>query len=307
MKDTGNPICPRCGYDLSGEVGRWSAECPLSGRCSECGLALAWADILSDRLRPPPWSFEHAPGFWWGRLPLAWRRSLRARLYWRELRLEHAVNVRRLLLTAALLLSLVYAVFGVSTALMLAFEDIYFMQRFQTLGSLPPSTTAPADTVLVVHAWETYRRFLFMPLVSIDFARGDVYRGPLVGAWVVTLAAGVASMPLGFLLLPETFRRVRVRRVHLLRLFVHTLAVPALLAAVATAAIAWAGGYDALRWGWPIAVSGLAYVWLAWFHGASAYLRLPRAVAIWAGLTTISVLCALIAATLLLPGEFFLY
>ena len=32
--------CPRCGYDQRGMVESWTLQCPLTGECAECGLAL---------------------------------------------------------------------------------------------------------------------------------------------------------------------------------------------------------------------------------------------------------------------------
>ena len=40
--------CPRCDYDLSGEVATWdrAGACPLEGTCPECGGALHWKNVL---------------------------------------------------------------------------------------------------------------------------------------------------------------------------------------------------------------------------------------------------------------------
>ena len=41
------PACPRCEYDLSGNIATWQSdgECPLEGTCPECGQALHWHDV----------------------------------------------------------------------------------------------------------------------------------------------------------------------------------------------------------------------------------------------------------------------
>ena len=36
--------CPRCGYDLSGEIATWTEACPVRGLCTECGLEFAWGE-----------------------------------------------------------------------------------------------------------------------------------------------------------------------------------------------------------------------------------------------------------------------
>src|SRR6185295_18404627 len=58
------PHCPRCGYDLSGAVATWSLSCPITGVCSECGLAFDWRNILDPKNRDVPWLYEHAPRWW---------------------------------------------------------------------------------------------------------------------------------------------------------------------------------------------------------------------------------------------------
>lgn len=52
------PQCPRCGYDLSGIVAAWTAECPTTGTCSECGLGLEWRLILRPELTSLRWLVE---------------------------------------------------------------------------------------------------------------------------------------------------------------------------------------------------------------------------------------------------------
>lgn len=61
--------CPRCGYDLQGQVAAWhpalaegemreAAKCPLTGTCSECGLAFQWRAIFRPDLYGPVWFIE---------------------------------------------------------------------------------------------------------------------------------------------------------------------------------------------------------------------------------------------------------
>lgn len=49
--------CPRCDYDLRGAVQSWREMCPLEGRCTECGLEFDWADLFTRPLHD--WLFEH--------------------------------------------------------------------------------------------------------------------------------------------------------------------------------------------------------------------------------------------------------
>ncbi|MFA6043779.1 MAG: hypothetical protein WC718_02240 [Phycisphaerales bacterium] len=42
------PTCPRCGYDLAGQIATWETlgVCPLRGTCPECGQSLGWREVL---------------------------------------------------------------------------------------------------------------------------------------------------------------------------------------------------------------------------------------------------------------------
>lgn len=53
------PICPKCGYDQSGIISTWEDQCPMQGRCSECGLEFEWADVFDPGRVLLPWYIEH--------------------------------------------------------------------------------------------------------------------------------------------------------------------------------------------------------------------------------------------------------
>ncbi len=52
--------CPRCGYDLRGAIDTWKEQCPLLGRCTECGLEVKWAEVLHPEKFEPQWCVEFA-------------------------------------------------------------------------------------------------------------------------------------------------------------------------------------------------------------------------------------------------------
>ena len=52
--------CPRCGYDLRGAIETWREQCPLTGRCNECGLDIKWAEVLHPEKFEPLWCVEFA-------------------------------------------------------------------------------------------------------------------------------------------------------------------------------------------------------------------------------------------------------
>ena len=56
---TAAPLCPRCGYDLTGLVSSWIDACPVRALCTECGLEFWCGNVLGPRLLGPAWSYEH--------------------------------------------------------------------------------------------------------------------------------------------------------------------------------------------------------------------------------------------------------
>lgn len=52
--------CPHCDYDLTGTIAAWTEACPLSSRCSECGEAIDWPELMRAARPPAPWSMEFA-------------------------------------------------------------------------------------------------------------------------------------------------------------------------------------------------------------------------------------------------------
>ncbi|PCI08516.1 hypothetical protein COB72_08105 [bacterium] len=39
------PICPKCSYDLRGEIATWESQCSVDGQCPECGYEFAWSEV----------------------------------------------------------------------------------------------------------------------------------------------------------------------------------------------------------------------------------------------------------------------
>lgn len=73
--------CPRCSYDLLGEVVRWTEQCPLDGRCPECGFGFRWHDALRPARQPPRSYIEALRPRAWSPIYSAWR-LLRPWSFW---------------------------------------------------------------------------------------------------------------------------------------------------------------------------------------------------------------------------------
>ncbi len=90
--------CPRCAYDLQGEVATWTSACPLEGTCPECGIDVHWPALLGDPRRINlPWLFEHSLKRLRALLATLWRTLLIVPL-WTNLRPWHRISWWRLTL-----------------------------------------------------------------------------------------------------------------------------------------------------------------------------------------------------------------
>lgn len=73
--DDHSPRCPACRYRLDGETDRWSSQCPLRGKCPECGEDFDWRTVLGPGSRVP-WAFD-VPGVRRVAFVRWWRTTLR--------------------------------------------------------------------------------------------------------------------------------------------------------------------------------------------------------------------------------------
>ncbi len=112
--------CPRCGYDLRGAVSAWETACPLTGTCTECGLALNWAEVLCPAKFEPQWCVEFIRRR--RRFPTAavitFARSWWPFGFWSAMRMSMAIRSRRLLLyVGALFLPILFGYVSIQTTI----------------------------------------------------------------------------------------------------------------------------------------------------------------------------------------------
>lgn len=286
------PCCPRCDYDQSGEITRWTDACPLDGTCTECGLRFDWADVLVLSRRELPWMYEHKK---------PWRPSLRRAVstglhllfpwrFWRQVKMSHRVSAWRAwwwLGLIALVLWLPGAGLGV-----LRYAYAYSQTQWRSTVS-----------------WETY-----VPVLTHDFVQvgsgtdGLVLVSAQIGrfAWhlvippmpfgVYFLVGFSLSMPLLLCTLGRTRHLRGVRTAHLIRASVYGSAWVGLLLLFGVVEhgihlaylVLWPGtsagweaasGLYALLWpaGWLV----LAWVMLWWWYAIVRGWQLPRAGLVW--------------------------
>jgi len=92
------PICPKCGYDQSGEIFTWTSQCPLQGTCPECGLELLWADVFDPSRVHLSWYIEHTKQVNAGlrRIPSTLWKMLIPNRFWKRLTVQSPVYPHRL-------------------------------------------------------------------------------------------------------------------------------------------------------------------------------------------------------------------
>lgn len=322
------PICPRCDYDLSGEVATWHDHCPLSSRCPECGLDVRWTAVY--RIEAPPrWSIEHAePQPHWRRLTLLKPVLLSAcaaflpRFLWRRLTLGMRVVPHRLALMLAVWLIAGYLL---TVAVMLGTQYLAHILDHEAYLVQISASRYPIASVQYPSFW-THRDALgvLFPFFRLPGSTGV----PPQPALLSILFA--FTVPFALVLLPFSLRRAKVRPRHLLRLTAYWLIwlVPA---------AAFAAWTDALyRMLYPLDVfvthktpallkgltvparrvielvsnhsnalaALLLFLGVTWFwrQAARHYLRLPRPTLVSLGLVTLSMLLTSSIGFFIVPG-----
>lgn len=271
--------CPRCGYDLSGMAASPKESCPLEGVCSECGLTFLWGDVLVVRQRLTSGFFEHAMRGRARAFLFTLRWSFRPGQFWRWVRLEDPIAPDRLLVFAAL------------------------APIVATLGALAVVAAGCLIGVAADHFVPSWRHIEFTELfASVAWPPAWDARngwGPAIYGGML----GVPVAPLLLLVLGDSMRLARVRRIHLLRIIAYSVVSSAVvfvgfgLGSVLNELVShWRWNDDRTAWiartSGPIAdvlerigpglgpLFGIA--WLAWaMHCACRhYLRLPHALGV---------------------------
>jgi hypothetical protein len=302
------PMCPRCGYDQTGTVDTWTDQCPLESLCPECGYTFAWSDVFyPDRQRLPGF-FEHERGLW-PSFVAAWRTMawiILPFVFWDRVRMHHEVRVRRVLLWPIV-------VFGSLWIFIVAARVSAYFVSGEGVGK-----AARAVGFDLINA-------AVFPVMAVWEARWTIARnGAAVrtpGVWFEFLfldwsmafygiIGQAVLVPLLLLLLPETRRRAKVRKAHILRaavygqgwLFFHLLLLltSAVLGA-ATAnwdtALAWRGPIARLLYEHRFAYTMLLAAWIAawWYFALAKGFCLRHATFHWLVLMFAAVLVLLIA------------
>lgn len=193
--------CPRCGYDQQGVIASWTSACPITGICSECGYGFRWIDILHPERKLLPGFVEHAKGRWRCWLAafrtLAW--ALLPWVFWSKVKLHYEPRPRRLWLWLV-------TIFG---SLWLATAAMRVGAFYGNTRGTPPMELVNAVLFPLCIWWSgSSIEVLLMEWSSLYFG----------------VLATSALWPLLLLVLPETRRRAKVRKVHVLRASIYGFA-----------------------------------------------------------------------------------
>ncbi len=277
---------------------RWTESCPLQGKCPECGLEFAWADVLLPERSRLTWMYEHKRD-WSPALGRAMRTLANLALPWRfwaRVTLAHEVRPWRALWFAVLIIGGVWFVTGVLGTLGIwaigrhypyyltanNFAEAWVWPVMNTVGvGLRVANIGPLSFALNIEHWGAA---VFL----------------VVGFWV--------GMPAVLCLLSTTRQISAVRGAHIARaacyaaLPLAAIALPRLLMNVEiliNAAQNPPGRWQALSWlvrhgSTPLGVASAAWTLLWWWFTISRGLRLAPAWLVFGLLCTCSVLLSLV-------------
>lgn len=294
-------VCPRCGYDLRGQVDAWhpgfsawldaarvesrdslapdneesvGASCPLKATCSECGLTFEWADLFAP-VRQVTRLYEvdekqrvRALLVTLWRLMLCWP-------LWNRLKMQHEIRHERIAVVILSCLAMWY----------LAVAVPWFL--FVNAGAIESLLLKGQISGRWGNSYFDFQQFV--PFRSVLSASS--WRTLLPSTWFSLAVVQWLLMPICFLLLPISLQKAKVRRVHLLRGIGYStgwlmlmLHLPALIVLPYTVLrlvqmpnfLAFPSRNFVRQTPWMIAVYCIVLSAIWWSVFAGKYLKLPR-------------------------------
>ncbi len=293
--------CPRCDYDLCGQIAAWQTECPLAGQCPECGLTFAWTDLFN--VEPPPrWSYEHAKGSFpahiWSLVRSVARVAFPRRL-WSTLKLSFPIVPSRLVQLAVAGTLLVHVLLASLAAAAICAE--WWFKYYSSVLWIQYSIFGGMNSDVTTTLTNNWLNIAF-PYATVSRGLGASFDSP-PGATEIVVAFA-AFLPAAFLLIPTTMRHAKVKSRHLLRISAYwvitfpflALTLPLLrrleLISYNLTLMNWNKTpsvrvqnpfeerlFEILRYRNPVIATAivLAYAWWFWSSASSRYLCLPRA------------------------------
>lgn len=281
----------------------WRDACPLQLMCTECGLDVECSAVRAHARHP--WLLE---GHWrhqpLRRLLQTIRRAASPRRFWRDVHITEPIHLGPTLLLSGLVVLLSIVTITAACVLSNRSAAVFHVLGREFVVGQGPLGVRWLDLILLCGLAELEMLLRLLP-------------GPVLA---------LSAMPLAFAAVPFTLRRARVRRGHILRIWVYSWIAPGLAlflwAGLCLALEPWAPVSAALLnpWAWSdalarrmqalgtflpfvlrhhlpgLVLSGLAAGWMFLWCGAACrfYLRLPSGGAV-AGAIGLMLLCAALA------------
>lgn len=259
--------CPRCGYDMNGELAGWAKQgaCAVESTCPECGFRISWRFLLNPAFIERIQSFELTKQ----RIFQAWLRTCLKVLWppalWREIRLELPVGLVRI---------------GWGVLAEIGVSQLVFAFLIQIVWRIN------------VPSW--YRRYWFelrsneILLEACSLLLPAPWTRPFpVWEWVLDwLGIGLLAIlvPGCFMLAPSTLRRCSIRPEAFVRVIGYLPVTVYVWVGVCGTIVFLEGivhrklfGESQPRWLIAITpVSALVVIWMWWAIACRDYLKLPR-------------------------------
>ncbi len=233
MQDRDHPVCPKCGYDQSGEIATWTESCPIAGTCPECGLDFVWADLLDPSRVDVRWYVEHARSRFSilkRTIPTLWYLLIPNR-FWKRIRPDAEIRIGLLSLWSV---GIIFTGYILSTILLLAAS---FLERYSWRGGTSSITelvtnfdTKRAYDILSDPSWfkdksleaarfpydEISRWWTSYEFLSLDAARSCAFAIACTLMWGLILGV-----------IPTTRSIAKIRFAHITRAIILGLVVSA--------------------------------------------------------------------------------
>lgn len=201
--------CPRCGYDLTPMVPPPGPARDASATCSECGLEFNWTRLIEARKQLVPHFVEHAKGFraTIAAIPRTFAWLVLPHRFWRRVRIEHAIILRRAVLWLALV---------AIAPILIEIVAILGLAAFGFATNRQPTPATIRQAIEMINAARSMRH---VP---------GWYQSPPLVLIATALPLCIAAM---LLVLPQTRRQAKVRLTHVVRcwIYAHTLAIIVLI------------------------------------------------------------------------------
>ena len=274
------PICPKCGYDQSGEIATWEDQCPLEGRCPECGLGFAWADVLDPNRIELLWYVEHAKTKWdivKRTIPTLWMLMIPNR-YWRRLGMESPRSLKRYVLWIAMMMLGLHIVS--SAAMLGAIHGLTLTQNAMytkwMVGQTPQMQARVQAGIVDVSSLDYWSSVVGESVLHPAVFRAIYTDGvSSIGGMIAVICMGISMMWFVlFCMFPTTRARTKLRMVHVVRAMVVAGLLPFVIFEFARMAEAliyageyWAplGNAERVLASVFVIVGFWVFIWMQWF------------------------------------------